>query len=130
MNRGKSLLSALLILVFALAFSVPVSAHSVFKKKLEEKFPNKKISCVACHDAKDKKIRNNYGMLIKKQFESETLTADWKSKKGEEKKKFEAEVMIPEFEKAFGKVKAMTVNDLIEAGFFAGIDDPEKDAEK
>lgn len=126
MIRGKSLLCALLMLICALAFTVPASAHSVFKKKMAEKYPNKKVSCTACHDAKDKKIRNNYGKLLQKQFASKTLTADMKSKKGKEKKDFENEVMIPEFEKAYTKVKAMTVHDLIEAGFFEGIDDPEK----
>jgi len=102
------------------------SAHSVFKKKLAEKYPEKKVSCNACHDPKDKKIRNSYGKLLQKQFESKTLTADWKEKKGKEKKEFEADVMAPEFEKAFEKVKAMTVHDLIEAGFFDRIDTPEE----
>lgn len=138
MIRGKSLLSLLLLMVCALAFAAPASAHSVFKKKLAEKYPNKKISCTACHytknqlegmegiDPADKKPRNAYGKLLQKQFESKTLTADMKSKKGKEKKDFENEVMIPEFEKAYDKVKTMTVHDLIEAGFFEGIDDPEK----
>lgn len=134
MNRGKSLLSAVLIMVCGLAFTVPVSAHSGFKKKLAEKYPNKKISCTACHytkaqlegmegiDPEDKKPRNRYGRLLQKQFQSKTLTKDFKSKSGQEKKDFEKDVMLPEFEKAFAKVKAMTVHDLIEADFFEGIE--------
>ncbi len=122
--RGKSLLCVLLTVGCALVFTTPASAHSVFKKTMAAKYPDKKVSCNACHDPKDKKIRNNYGKLLQKQFESKTLTADWKAKKGAEKKAFEKEVMVPEFEKAFEKVKAMTVHDLIEAGFFDGIDNP------
>ena len=137
MNRGKSLLCALLMMVCALAFTVPASAHTGFKKNLAEKYPGKKISCNACHltkdqvkasediDPNDKKPRNRYGRLIQKQFASKTLTADLKTKKGQDKKDFEKDVMIPEFEKAFTKVKAMTVHDLIEAGFFEGIDTPD-----
>ena len=137
MNRGKSLLCALMMMICALAFTMPASAHSVFKKKLAEKYPNKKVSCTACHatkaeiaakddiDPNDKKPRNQYGKLLQKQFASKTLTADLKTKKGQDKKDFEKDVMTPEFEKAFTKVKAMTVHDLIEAGFFEGIDTPE-----
>ena len=124
--RGKSLLCGLLIIGSCLAFTSSASAHSAFKKKMAEKYPGKKVSCNACHHPKDKKIRNAYGKLLKKQFESKTLTADWKAKKGKEKKQFEADVMVPEFEKAFEKVKAMTVHDLIESGFFEGIDNPEE----
>lgn len=139
MNRGKSLLSLLLLMVCALAFTVPVSAHSVFKKNFSAKYPGKKVSCNACHlttdekkamddlDPNDKKPRNNYGKLIQSQFESKTLSADRAAKaKLQDKKDFETEVMLPEFEKAFAKVKAMTVHDLIEAGFFEGIDEDDK----
>ena len=139
MNRGKSLLCALLMMVCALAFTVPASAHTVFKKKLAEMYPNKKISCNACHatkaeiaandkiDPNGKKPRNNYGKLIQSQFGSKTLSADRDAKKGQDRKDFENDVMLPEFEKAFAKVKAMTVNDLIEAGFFDGIDNPDEE---
>ncbi len=122
--RGRSLLCALLVIGSIATFATPASAHSVFKKLMAEKYAGKKVSCTACHDPKDKKIRNSFGKLIQKQFESKTLTADWKAKKGKEKKNFEKEVMTPEFEKAFEKIKVMTVHDLIDAGFFAGIDDP------
>jgi cytochrome c553 len=124
---GKSLLCLLVVVGSALACASPVSGHSVFKKKLSAEFPNKKVSCNACHDPKDKKIRNNFGKLLQKQFESKTLTADYKTKKGADKKAFEAAVLTPEFEKAFKKVNAMTVKDLIEAGFFDGVDNPEED---
>ena len=128
----------MMIYALSLCVAVPVSAHSMFKKNFSAKYPGKKVSCNACHSTKaeieamdkvdpnDKKPRNNYGKLIQSQFDSKTLTADYKSKSGDEKKKFETDVMIPEFEKAFAKVKAMTVHDLIEAGFFNGIDTPKK----
>lgn len=141
MNRGKSLLCALLMMVCALAFTVPASAHTVFKKKLAEKYPNKKVSCTACHftkaeveaikdeiDPNNKKPRNNYGKLIQAQFESKTLSTDRTAKSGQDRKDFENDVMLPEFEKAFTKVKAMTVHDLIEAGFFEGIETPEEES--
>ncbi len=125
---GKSLLCGLMVLASCFAMTSTASAHSAFKKKMQELYPDKKISCNGCHDPKDKKIRNAYGKLLQKQFESKTLTADWKAKKGKEKKQFEADVMVPEFVKSFEKVKAMTVHDLIEAGFFEGIDNREEEA--
>ena len=138
MNRGKSLLCALLMMVCALAFTIPASAHTVFKKKLEEKYPNKKVSCNACHltkaqkeasdeiDPNDKKPRNNYGKLFQSQFSSKTLSADRLAKSGQDRKDFEKDVMVPEFEQALAKVQVMTVNDLIEAGFFEDIKNKEK----
>jgi hypothetical protein len=137
-NLAKSLVCLSVALGCTIAFTVPASAHTAFKKKLAEKYPNKKISCTACHipkaeidpdetDPKDKKPRNNYGKLIQSQFESKTLSAERALKKGQERKDFENDVMVPEFEKAFEKVKAMTVHDLIEAGFFEGIDVPKEE---
>lgn len=114
MNRGKSFFCALLAIVCILVFTVPASAHSVFKKQLTAKYPDRKISCTTCH-GKSKKERNVYGRLLRSQFDSKTLTADFKTKKGADKKTFENEVMIPEFMSAFDKVQAMTLAEAIEA---------------
>lgn len=123
MNRVKSLLCMLVAVCCVAVYSTPASAHNVFKKQLQAKFPNMKISCNACHVAKEKKsVRNNFGKLLMKQFESKTLTADFKTKKGEDKKAFEADVMKPEFDKAYAKVSKMSFDDLAKAGIFGGID--------
>ena len=116
MNRGKSFFCALLAIVCILVFTVPASAHSVFKKQLEAKYPDRKISCTTCH-GKKKKERNVYGRLLRSQFDSKTLTADFNKakEKGADKKTFENEVMIPEFMSAFDKVQAMTLAEAIEA---------------
>ena len=118
MNRGKSFFCALLAIVCILVFTVPASAHSVFKKQLTAKYPDRKISCTTCHGKEteeSKKPRNVYGRLLRSQFDSKTLTADFKTKKGADKKTFENEVMIPEFMSAFDKVQAMTLAEAIEA---------------
>ena len=114
MNRGKSFFCALLAIVCILVFTVPASAHSVFKKQLEEKYPDRSISCNTCH-GKKKIERNVYGRLLRSQFDSKTLTADFKTKERADKKTFENEVMIPEFMSAFDKVQAMTLAEAIEA---------------
>ena len=121
----------LLALGCSIAFAVPASAHSAFKKQMEAKYPNMKISCNACHvDKQPKTERNKYGQLISKTINNKTLTTDWKAKKGEEKKEYEKTVMVPAFNKAFDKVKAMTLNDLIEAGMIDGITKPEEETDK
>ena len=103
-------------------FSSPASAHNAFKKQLEAKYPNMKVTCLVCHVDKEKKtVRNNYGKLLTKTFSSQTLSADLKAKSGAEKKEFEAKVMIPEFNKAMAKIQAMTFDDLAKAGLIAGI---------
>ena len=114
MNRSKSLFGAVLIVVCTLVFTVPASAHCVFKKQLAAKYPDRSISCTTCH-GKSKKDRNVYGRLLISQFDSKTLTADFKSKRGADKKAFETEVMMPEFLAAFDKVQALTVAEAIEA---------------
>ena len=126
MNRGKGLLYLVLALGCSVVFTVPVSAHSAFKKQLASKYPNMKVSCNACHvKQQPKTVRNNYGQLFSKTFENKTLTADWKAKKGPMKKEFEKAVMVPAFDAAFEKIKVMTLHDLIEAGVIDGITSPE-----
>lgn len=95
---------------------------------MEAAFPKKKISCNACHvEKKPKTERGAYGKLFSKTFESKTLTADWKALKGAEKKAFEKEKLGPEFDKAYEKIKAMTFQDLVEAGVIAGITEKEEE---
>jgi hypothetical protein len=109
-------------------FSADASAHNVFKKQLQTKYPDMKISCNVCHVNKEKKtVRNNYGQLLTKMFESKTLTEDLKAKSGDDKKKFESDVMIPEFDKAFAKIQKMTFDDLAKAGLIDGITKSEDD---
>ncbi len=129
MNRGKSLLCMMLAMGCVMAFSTTASAHKIFKDKLSEKYPNVKISCNACHVKGEKKsVRNNYGKLFFKTFENKKLTAEMPDDR-DEKKEYAKKVMIPEFEKAFEKIKVMTFNDLVEAGVIPGITVPETEKE-
>ncbi len=126
MNRSKSL-CLLMLAASMLLFCGESQAHSVFKKRMQANFPNKKISCNACHvDKQPKTERNAYGELFTKTFENKTMSADLKEKKGAEKKAFEAEVLTVEFDKAYEKIKAMTFADLVEAGVIDGITDKEE----
>ncbi len=128
MNKGQTLLSMLVAAVCVFAFSAPANGHSAFKKQLSAKYPNKKISCNACHvDKQPKTTRNNLGKLFTKTMGNEKLTSDWKELKGAEKKEYEKTVMVPAFDKAYEKVQAMTMKELIEAGLFAGIDAKEEE---
>ena len=47
-KQSKSLFGAVLIVVCTLVFTVPASAHSVFKKQLAAKYPDRSISCTTC----------------------------------------------------------------------------------
>jgi len=128
-NLSKSL--CFLVIISCVLFCAEAQAHSAFKKRLQAKYPNKKISCNTCHvNKKPKSERNLYGKLFHKTFESKTLTADFKAKKGDEKKAFEKEVLIVEFDRAFEKVKAMTFHDLVEAGVIDGITEKEEEKEE
>ena len=59
MNRGKSLLCGLVAICCAFVFSADVSAHSGFKKQLQAKYPDMKVSCNVCHVDKEKKTVRN-----------------------------------------------------------------------
>ena len=89
-----------------------VQAHVTFKKELAKKYPGMKVSCNACHvKDKPKTERNEFGKLLYEEFKDKKLTADFKSKKGEDRKKFEKDVMIPAFTKALEKVKKLKPKD-------------------
>ena len=106
----------------------PVLAHTTFKKELGKKYPTMKISCSACHvDKKPKTERNDFGKLFAKEFKGKDISATFKSKKGDEKKKYEKEVMIPAFTAALKKIQKMknkegeTYDALIKSGTMPGI---------
>ena len=127
-NLGKSL--CFLVMAGCILLCGEAQAHSVFKKRMQANYPNKKISCNTCHvDKRPKSERNAYGKLFHNTFESKTLTADFKAKKGPEKKAFEKDVMAVEFDNAYEKVKEMTFHDLVEAGVIDGITEKEKEEE-
>ena len=83
-----------------------------------------KVSCNACHvKSKPKSERNEFGKLFFKEFKDKKLTENFKKLTGDEKKKFEQEVMIPAFNKALEKIKKMkkkdtekTYDELIKSG--------------
>ena len=103
-------------------------AHTTFKKELGKKYPTMKISCSACHvDKKPKTQRNDFGKLFAKEFKGKDISATFKSLKGDEKKKYEKEVMIPAFAAALKKIQKQknkageTYDALIKSGAMPGI---------
>ena len=117
------LTTAIAMVVFSISMT-PASAHLVFKKELSKKFTDMKVSCNACHvKGKKKTERNKFGKLFHKELKEKKLTEGFKSRAGTERKKYESDVMIPEFKKAFAKIKKMkpkdkeqTYEELIKAG--------------
>lgn len=105
MNR-LSLFSLGLALLGLVLFPASSEAHTIFKKYLSTKYANLQVKCEACHvKGKEKEVRNEFGELFHKQLKAQDLTKQWKSLKGNEKRKFEKEVMTPAFEKALEEVK-------------------------
>ncbi len=130
MKFGKYVLSFVTVLGFILLAGSPAMAHNAFKKEMAKKYPKMKISCNACHvDKQPKTERNLFGKLFHKQFADQNLTKNWKSKKGAEKKEYEAKVMIPAFTKALEKVSSMTYTEIIQEGMVDGIEAKEEDGD-
>ena len=128
---GKYLCGLMMFCGFAVMICSTADGHNIFKKEFSKKYPEKKISCTACHvDKKPKTERNEFGKLFHKQFTDQELTKNWKTKKGAEKKDYEATVMIPAFQKALKNVTSMTYDDIIKAGLVSGIDDPQPNADE
>lgn len=105
-------------------------AHMAFKKQLQKKYVGMKVSCNACHvKGKPKTDRTEFGKLFEKQLKvsNPTLTADWKPKKGADKKQYVTATMVPAFDKALAKVKTsknkqgQLYDDLIKNGQIAEI---------
>ena len=100
------------------------SAHLAFKKELTKKYPDLKVSCNACHvKSKPKSLRSEFGKLFEKELKEKKLTVEWKTKSGADKKQYEKDVMIPEFKKAWEKIKKtkkkdteLTYEELVKAG--------------
>ena len=110
------------VFVFSILLTHSAQAHDVFKKEMDKKFPNMKVTCNACHvDKKPKTERTAFGKLFQKEMAAEELTKNLKTKKGTEKTDYQQKVMIPAFEKAFAKVSAMTYEEIINAGMVDGI---------
>jgi len=110
-----------------LAFALPAESHGhmVFKKYLADKFPNKKFDCYVCHVKRQKKdVNNSYGRLFTKVMKNRNLTKDWKALSGAEKKKYEKDVMLPTFDKAYKKVSKMTFEQLIKEALIDGVKAP------
>ncbi|MDG2185436.1 MAG: hypothetical protein P8K79_07135 [Mariniblastus sp.] len=112
-------------------------AHTTFKKELGKKYPTMKISCSACHvDKKPKTQRNDFGKLFAKEFKGKDVSATFKSLKGDEKKKYEKEVMIPAFAAALKKIQKQknkageTYDALIKSGAMPGITKKEETTDK
>ena len=119
--------------VAVLLTPTPLMAHTTFKKELGKKYPTMKISCGACHvDKKPKTQRNDFGKLFAKELKSKNISATFKSKKGDEKKKYEKEVMIPAFTAALKKIQKQknkageTYDALIKSGAMPGITEKEE----
>ena len=135
MIRPTHIIAGLLLAAFA--FATPsAEGHAIFKKYLSEKMPNKKFTCNVCHVAGEKKtVKNSYGKLFIKVIDKPTLSKDWKSKSGADKKKFEKEVMLPAFEKAYAKISKLTFADLLEEDLIEGVkpsktpEEPKKEEE-
>jgi phosphatidate phosphatase APP1 len=121
---GKYVFCAVLTFGLAAWMGTPAMGHNVFKKQLSENFPEMKISCNACHvKGEEKSTRNAFGSLIHKELKDLELTKNYEAiKDRDEKKKYEAEVMTPAFQKAYKKISAMSFADFVKAGGLEGVE--------
>ena len=128
MSRILKLSLAIAVLCTFLTQVQSLEAHATFKKALEKKYDKKiRVTCNMCHVKKEPKSkRSEFGELFFKEFKDLGLSAQWAALKGDERKKLETDVMIPEFLKAL-KVVVEKKNkddekygDLIPAGEIPG----------
>ena len=108
MNKTRVALSVASLFVFSVFVAASAEGHMTFKKQLQKKYPGVKVSCNACHvKGKPKTDRSEFGKLFAKELKKThpTLSADFKGKKGQAKKDFEAKTMLPAFDKALKIVK-------------------------
>lgn len=101
----------------------PVAAHTEFKKELSRQYPGLTIKCELCHvKGKEKTEVNDFGRLFTDELAGQELTKQWDALKGAERKKFEKETLLPAFQKAHARIKALendegkTWHDLLDAG--------------
>ncbi len=96
------------VMLVGICTSAP--AHMAFRNHLQQKYPGMKVNCFACHVKKKPKTeRNDFGKLFAKELKATnpSLTEEWKSKKGDERKQYETEIMVPAFDKALAIVKTL-----------------------
>ncbi len=96
--------------------SVPTFGHTVFKKIMQKKYPEVRVSCEACHvKGKPKTERNEFGHLFFEKMKDKELTKNWEAFGDDRtgKRDFENKVMTPTFEKALELVKEMKKDDEI-----------------
>lgn len=125
----KSILIGIVAAGLLVIGAADVQAHAAFKKVMSQKYPDMKVSCNACHvKGKGKSQRNDFGKLFFKELKTKKLTAGFKSKQGDERKKYANDVMVPAFTAALKKVKKlkpkdseMSYDELIKAGKMADI---------
>ncbi len=102
---------ALVPLAFAfLSLNNSASGHTVFKKLMQKKFPETRVSCELCHTkGEPKTVRNSFGELFFEKTKELELTKKWEAF-GEDKdgkRKFENEDMTAAFTKALDEIKVM-----------------------
>ncbi len=74
------------------------TAHGIFKKTLEKKHTNLRVTCNMCHVKGEAKTeRNPFGKMFYEQFKGKDLSARWEAVEGDDRKQFENEVMAPAF---------------------------------
>lgn len=119
-------------------FAEPSSAHNAFKKRLEAKYENLKVTCNSCHvkGEKDKSLRNEFGKLFSKKLADQNLTQQWRAfEEREDKRAFENDVMVPAFDQALAEIKEMvneddvTYAELIQAGKIPDLEIREEEEE-
>ncbi len=125
----KSFVLVFLGLVAAVIIGRPAQAVPLFKKKFDEKYVKdssdqkfkdaaKEANCGICHDAKDKKLRNDYGKALSELLKKDQFKAA--------REKAQPDVVKKEIFDAFEKVeskkseKGKTFGELIKAGELPG----------
>jgi hypothetical protein len=105
----------------------PAEGHGIFKKTLEKKYGNLRITCNMCHVPKEAKTtRNEFGKLFYEELKGQDLSARWNAVKGAERRTFEDEVMAPAILEALTRVAekktedGRVYGDLIAAGQVEG----------
>ncbi len=99
----KAVITSLIAVLIISVVAVPATGHGIFKKALEKKYKEEglRVTCFMCHIKGEKKTeRNDVGELFFKEFEGQDLSAKWEAVEGDERKKLEADIMVPALEKA------------------------------
>ncbi|MGI9516179.1 MAG: hypothetical protein ACR2NP_03965 [Pirellulaceae bacterium] len=90
----------------------PVTAHGIFKKTLEARHENLRVTCNMCHvKGEPKTERNDFGQVLFEVFEGQDLSARWDAVEGDERKAFEQDVMVPALTEGLEKLYAREADD-------------------